>query len=95
MTDVLRLTGYVDGDHVQQRKTCSVVSTVHQKNVGVKMGKLKSWTCKGCLNIRAEIVNYNGKTEIAEYCSIARDFGEFRTEWHGDTIVCLDKRTEG
>ena len=46
------------------------------------------------MNLRPEIINYNGAAEIAVYCSVMRDGGEIRTEWQGDTVFCLDKRTE-
>lgn len=52
---------------------------------------LKSWTCKGCLNTEMRIT----KNGLAEYCRFTDDNGNSnRTEWHGDLVTCIDKRTE-
>jgi len=46
---------------------------------------LKSWNCKGCTNT----VQRNGNT----YCRPMIE-GRHRKEWHGATIVCLDKEVQ-
>ena len=50
------------------------------------MGKLQSWECKGCINT-VEIMTPDGP---ATYCRPVIE-GRHRTEWQGDTIICLDK----
>ena len=52
---------------------------------------LKSWTCKGCIQTEMRITP---EGEIAEYCKFTDDNGHSnRTEWQGDMLVCLDKKT--
>lgn len=46
-------------------------------------GKLKSWTCKGCVNT----IEIDGAT----YCRPMVEH-RHRKEWQGNTIVCLDKK---
>lgn len=51
---------------------------------------LKSWTCKDCTQTEMRITR-NG---LAEYCRFTDDSGKSnRTEWHGDLVTCLDKKT--
>lgn len=52
---------------------------------------LKSWSCKDCVNTEIRITR-NG---LAEYCRFTDDSGhKNRTEWHGDLVTCLDKKTD-
>lgn len=57
------------------------------------MGKLKSWTCKGCINTEYRITPQG---EIAEYCSFYKNGKTPRHEWVTDTFIdCLDKQPKG
>lgn len=56
------------------------------------MGKLKSWTCNGCLNLEYRITPQG---EIATYCSKCKNGKKPRKKWVTDDFIdCLDKRTE-
>ena len=44
---------------------------------------LRSWSCKGC----TDTIVIDGAT----YCRPMVMGGGIRTEWQGNTIVCLDK----
>jgi len=54
------------------------------------MGKLSSWTCKGCTNVCYRILN----GEVFTYCRPVIEKGSHRTRWEGDFINCLDKTTD-
>lgn len=54
------------------------------------MGKLRSWTCKGCTN--KCLLMFNGT--VFEYCKPVINGGN-RTEWVTDEyIACLDYTTD-
>jgi len=56
------------------------------------MGKLKSWTCKDCINKEFRIAPQG---EVAEYCALYKGDKRPRHEWVTDDFVdCLDKRTK-
>ena len=58
------------------------------------MGKLSTYTCKGCLNIRPQIIIVKDHLEIGYYCGPRVDSGHVNVKWIGDYLECLDKKIE-
>lgn len=53
------------------------------------MGRLSSWTCKGCTNVCYRLCPDG---EVCEFCRPVMETGTHRTEWvTPDHIECLDK----
>lgn len=54
------------------------------------MGKLRSWSCKGCTNVCYRLIN----GEVAEYCRPTLEH-RHRKEWITEEyIACLDYTTD-
>lgn len=54
--------------------------------------RLRSWTCKGCINT---VLRITADGDTAVYCKYYKSAKRPRIKWVTDNFVdCLDKRTE-